>query len=60
MHHARNLDYRCFVLSDGAAGTTAQRHDAALLCMSNAFAYVGTSEQVLPTFSLKVPERAGS
>jgi biuret amidohydrolase len=55
VHHARNLDYRCFVLSDGTAGTTAERHEAALLCMSNAFAYVGDATQVLPAFGLRVP-----
>ena len=55
VHHARNLDYRCFVLSDGTAGTTAERHEAALLCMSNAFAWVGTAAELLPSFGLKVP-----
>src|SRR6266516_1581192 len=33
VHHARNLDYRCVVLSDAVAGTTSERHRAALLCM---------------------------
>jgi biuret amidohydrolase len=52
VHHARNLDYRCFVLDDGVAGTTVERHLAALECMSNAFALVGSSADVLPAFGL--------
>jgi nicotinamidase-related amidase len=52
VHHARNLDYRCFVLDDAVAGTTDVRHAAALECMSNAFALVGGSAQVLPSFGL--------
>ena len=53
MHHARNLDYRCFVLDDGVAGTTTERHLAALECMSNAFALVGFHRDVVPAFGLK-------
>jgi nicotinamidase-related amidase len=53
VHHARNLDYRCFVLEDLVAGTTVERHLAALECMSNAFALVGSSADVLPAFGLR-------
>jgi nicotinamidase-related amidase len=53
VHHARNLDYRCFVLDDGVAGTTTERHLAALECMSNAFALVGSTADVVPAFGLK-------
>jgi nicotinamidase-related amidase len=52
VHHARNLDYRCFVLSDAVAGTTPERHEAALTCMSHVFAHVGTVAQTVPAFGL--------
>lgn len=46
VQHARNLDYRCIVLADAVAGTSVERHDAALLCMSHVFAHVGTVDQI--------------
>lgn len=52
VQHARNLDYRCFVLSDAVAGTSAERHEAALLCLGHAFAHVGTFAEVAPLFGL--------
>jgi nicotinamidase-related amidase len=58
VHHARNLDYRCFVLSDAVAGTTQQRHEAALTCMEHVFGYVGTVAEVVPTFGLAAPVTA--
>jgi nicotinamidase-related amidase len=53
VHHARNLDYRCFVLSDAVAGTTPERHRAALACIEQAFGYVGTVAEVAPAFGLQ-------
>jgi nicotinamidase-related amidase len=40
VQHARNLDFRCYVLRDCVAGTSAERHEAALLCLSHVFGYV--------------------
>jgi nicotinamidase-related amidase len=42
VQHARNLDFRCYVLRDCVAGTSAERHEAALLCLSHVFGYVLT------------------
>lgn len=53
VHHARDLDYRCFVLSDAVAGTSRERHQAALACIEQAFGYVGTVADVAPTFGLQ-------
>lgn len=58
VHHARNLDYRCFVLSDAVAGTTRQRHEAALTCIEHVFGYVGTVAEVAPAFGLAAPVTA--
>lgn len=55
VHHARNLDYRCFVLSDAVAGTTPERHEAALTCMGHVFGYVGTVAEIGPAFGLAAP-----
>ena len=44
VQHARNLDYRCLVLRDATAGTSPQRHEAALLCLELVFARVETTE----------------
>jgi nicotinamidase-related amidase len=44
VQHARNLDYRCLVLRDATAGTSPQRHDAALLCLELVFARLETIE----------------
>ena len=37
---ARNLDYRVLLPRDATAGVTPAHYDAALLCMSDVFAYV--------------------
>jgi nicotinamidase-related amidase len=58
VHHARNLDYRCFVLSDAVAGTTRQRHEAALSCLEHVFGYVGTTAEIAPVFGLAAPVTA--
>lgn len=42
VQHARNLDFRCYVVRDCVAGTSAERHEAALLCLSHVFGYVVT------------------
>ncbi|WP_437909802.1 isochorismatase family cysteine hydrolase [Sorangium sp. So ce327] len=47
---ARNLDYRVLLPVDAVAGTTRELHDAAILCMSNAFAYVTESAAVMQLF----------
>lgn len=39
-HHARNLDFRVVVPREGVAGTTRERHDAALACIGHVFGYV--------------------
>jgi nicotinamidase-related amidase len=54
VQHARNLDYRVFVLRDLVAGTTPERHEAAIACMEHVFAFVGTAETILPAFGLQV------
>jgi nicotinamidase-related amidase len=50
--HARNLDYRCFVVTDAVDGTSQQRHDAALLCLSHVWAFLGTSYDAAELFKL--------
>jgi nicotinamidase-related amidase len=50
VQHARNLDFRCYVLRDCVAGTSPARHEAALLCLEHVFGYVvslGDVEQAL-------------
>jgi nicotinamidase-related amidase len=54
VQHARNLDYRVFVLSDLVAATTEERQAAAIACMEHVFAFVGTAAEVLPAFGLQV------
>lgn len=56
VHHARNLDYRVVVLSDLVAGTTRERHEAALACMEHVFARVSTTADAVPVFGLNVPD----
>lgn len=46
VQHARNLDFRCYVLSDCVAGTSAERHQAALLCLGHVFGYVVSLAEV--------------
>lgn len=51
-HHARNLDYRCFVVSDAVDGTSDERHNAALLNLSHVWAHIGDSDEVMELFEL--------
>ena len=46
VQHARNLDFRCYVVRDCVAGTSAARHDAALLCLAHVFGYVVGLDEV--------------
>ena len=46
VQHARNLDFRCFIIRDCVAGTSVERHEAALLCLSHVFGYVVTLADV--------------
>jgi biuret amidohydrolase len=50
VQHARNLDYRCFVVADAVDGSSEERHRAALLCMEHVFAYVGESAEIRELF----------
>ena len=43
---ARNLDYRVLLLRDAVAAVSADHQAAALLCMSDVFAYITTSAEV--------------
>jgi nicotinamidase-related amidase len=52
VQHARNLDYRCFVVRDATAGTSRQRHEAALLCLEHVFAHVATATEITDLFQL--------
>jgi nicotinamidase-related amidase len=49
VQHARNLDFRCFVLRDCVAGTTAERHEAALLCLGHVFGCVVSLAEIEPS-----------
>ena len=46
VQHARNLDFRCYILRDCVAGTSAERHEASLLCLSHVFGYVVSLTEV--------------
>lgn len=46
VYTARNLDYRVLVPRDAIADFTSNHHAAALLCMSDVFAYITTVDQV--------------
>lgn len=56
VHHARNLDYRVVVLSDLVAGTTRERHQAALTCMEHVFASVSRTADATPVFGLNLSD----
>jgi nicotinamidase-related amidase len=60
VQHARNLDYRVFVLRDLVAASTPERQAAAIACMEHVFAFVGASAEVLPAFGLHAPVGASS
>jgi nicotinamidase-related amidase len=47
VYTARSLDYRAIVSRDAVAAISLQHQDAALLCMSEGFAYISTSDEVL-------------
>ncbi len=40
VQHARNLDFRCIIPRECTAGTSRERHEAALLCLGHVFGYV--------------------
>jgi len=44
---ARHLDYRVLLPNDAVAGVSPAHHAAALLCMSDVFAYVTSTEEVV-------------
>lgn len=46
VYTARNLDYRVLVPQDAIADATSDHHAAALLCMSDVFAYITTVDQI--------------
>jgi nicotinamidase-related amidase len=46
VQHARNLDFRCYIVRDCVAGTSPERHEAALLCLSHVFGYVVTLAEI--------------
>lgn len=46
VQHARNLDFRCFIPRECVAGTTEDRHEAALLCLGHVFGYVVSLDEV--------------
>jgi nicotinamidase-related amidase len=54
VYHARNLDYRVLLLRDVVAGTTPERHRAAIACMEHVFAYVGSTAEVTGALGLQV------
>ncbi len=47
VYTARHLDYRAIVLRDAVAAISAEHQDAALLCMSEGFAYISSSDEVM-------------
>ena len=55
VHHARNIDYRVVVLRDACAGTTGDRHEAALSCMEHVFARMATVTEAASVFGLSLP-----
>ncbi len=46
VYTARNLDYRVFVPQDAVAAVSPHHQEAALLCMSDVFAYITTVDEV--------------
>ncbi|WP_437735228.1 cysteine hydrolase family protein [Sorangium sp. So ce1335] len=53
---ARNLDYRVLLPADAVAGISAAHHEAALLCMSDVFAYITSSAEVTQLWERRSPE----
>ena len=51
VYTARNLDYRVVVPHDAVAGVSPAHHAAALLCMSDVFAYVSSTRVVTELWS---------
>ncbi len=47
VYTARHLDYRVVVPRDAVAAISAQHQEAALLCMSEGFAYISDSDSVI-------------
>ncbi len=56
VQHARNLDYRVFLITDCCAGTTLTRHAAALQCLGHVFAHLTDSQTLLEALS-QLPQR---
>lgn len=52
---ARNLDYRVIVPQDAIAGVSPEHYAAALLCMSDVFAYISTSHIVENLWKAREP-----
>lgn len=46
VQHARNLDFRCLIPRECVAGTSPERHEAALLCLGHVFGYVVSTEEM--------------
>jgi len=51
VQHARNLDFRCIIPRECVAGTSAERHEAALLCLGHVFGDVVSLEDVERAFA---------
>ena len=51
VYTARNLDYRVLLPRDATAGVSPEHYAAALLCMSDVFAYVCTTDDVVGLWS---------
>jgi nicotinamidase-related amidase len=51
VQHARNADFRCVVVRECVAGTSRERHEAALLCLGHVFAYVASLTEVEATLN---------
>lgn len=55
VYHARHLDYRVFIVKDCVAGSTRERHEAALKCMEHVFGQVVTSQEVIEALRSRAP-----
>jgi nicotinamidase-related amidase len=58
VQRARNLDYRVFLVEDGVAATSLERHHAALLCLSHVFCRLTTVAAALRVFGEAATRRA--
>lgn len=55
---ARNLDYRVMVPRDAIAGVSPDHYAAALLCMSDVFAYITTTRDITQLWAVHRPSEA--